>query len=500
MKEDWRADKALWADFFRRRPQDGPKRRASPQEAQGPPGATAAGESVPAGAAPGALAGVGTCPDHPPPGRALTARRRLLLALLSYGLVMLGLGTRNGRVLALVLPLLIYLGTAFFYSPQRLVLGVTRTLSADRVTQGAKVEVKLTITNPGPALEEVLLVDCAPPALDVGEDSTRLRCEIPAGGTLEWSYTVNAKRGNYRFRGVHVLAGDRLGLFWRQATFAAPGQLFVLPEVTRIKRVLIRPQRTRVYSGQIPARVGGPGVEFFGVRDYQPGDPMRWINWRMTARRMEGFLISEFEQERAADVGLILDTRRRGYRRLGEEALFEYAVQAAAALADRFLGDGNRVGLLLYGDLLSWTFPGYGKVQRERILQALAQAELGESLYFDQFGNLPTRLFPTHSQVVLVSPLLTEDLPMLVLLRARGYQLLVISPDPVSYEEKLLLPAPEMRLGARIARLERVLLLRKLLQAGVRVLDWQTDTPFEQAVHAALGRQLVWFRAVGVEA
>jgi hypothetical protein len=48
--------------------------------------------------------------------------------------------------------------------------------------------------------------------------------------------------------------------------------------------------------------------------------------------------------------------------------------------------------------------------------------------------------------------------------------------------------------------LERVLLRRKLQQAGIQVVDWQVDQPFDQAVYASLGRMPHWLRGVGVEA
>jgi uncharacterized protein (DUF58 family) len=170
-----------------------------------------------------------------------------------------------------------------------------------------------------------------------------------------------------------------------------------------------------------------------------------------------------------------------------------------ASLAERFLSDGNRVGLLVYGRVLDWTFPGYGKVQRERILRALASAQPGDSQVFERFENLPTRFFPAQSQLVLVSPLCMDDLPMLIRLRARGYQLLVVRPDPVSMELALLGQQPGVDLAARIVRLERTLLQRKLQQAGIQVVDWRVDQPFDQVIHASLGRMPHWFRAVGVE-
>jgi uncharacterized protein (DUF58 family) len=320
------------------------------------------------------------------------------------------------------------------------------------------------------------------------------------GGEIEISYTVRGKRGVFEFCDVHVAAGEHLGIFRRHTTVSVPGRLFVLPEASRMRQVVIRPLRTRAYAGCIPARQGGGGIAFYGVREYQPGDPLRWINWRVSARHRHQIFTNEFEQERVADVGLILDARQRSDIRGPGDRLFEHAVAATASLALTFLNDGNRVGLLVYGGLLNWTFPGYGKLQRKRILEALARAETGESMVFESFDYLPTRFFPAKSQIVLVSPLCDSDPSVLVQLRARGYQLLVISPDPVSFEVRMLGARTDVELAARIAFLERVLLLRKLRRAGIQVVDWQVDQPFDRVVHASLDRTPQWLRAVGVEA
>lgn len=225
---------------------------------------------------------------------------------------------------------------------------------------------------------------------------------------------------------------------------------------------------------------------------------MRWINWRLSARHPHALFTNEFEQERIADVGLILDARQRSEVRVNGQSLFDHAVHATTSLANVFLNDGNRVGLLVYGGFLDWIFPGYGKMQRARILQALARAEPGESMIFDKLEYIPTRFFPARSQIVLISPLWKEDLLILIRLRARGYQLLVISQDPVSFEAQALGSDPLASLATRIARLERTLLMRKARQIGIQIVNWQVDQSFDHAVRAKLGRIPLWFRAVGL--
>jgi uncharacterized protein (DUF58 family) len=424
-------------------------------------------------------------------------RRAFLLIVLVYLLVIAGLVSLRGELLALAIPLILFLLVGFWKAPGQLHLEIQRSLSGERAMPDQPVQVTLTVRNNGPGLEEMIIEDNLPGGLQVRKGSNRHMLAIPGNGSYTWTYTVSGPRGYYAFSTVLVDASEGLGLLQQRTSFPANGQLFILPPVMRIRRVAIRPRRTNVYSGTIPARLGGPGVEFFGVRAYEHGDPPAWINWKISARRPQELYSNEYEQERVADVGIVLDGRlgtnvlRKGH------SLFEYSVQAVAALADTFLAQGNRVGLLLYGHYLHWTFPGYGKIQRERILQALAKAEPGGSLVFADLAHIPTQLFPAHSQIVLVSPLRLDDFDVLLQLRARGYQMMVISPDPVSYELSYLPDRPEVRSAGRIVAVERALLIQKLQHAGVQVVNWNVIRPFDQVGPAELGRNPALFRAIG---
>lgn len=426
-------------------------------------------------------------------------KRFFLLGVLAFGLILVGLGAMQGGLLLLALPLLLYLGAGLLWGPQRPALLISRRLQRGRFFAGDPVHVTLEVVNDGLPLEQVRIEDAVGQHFEVLEGETRLLTALPAGGRAEISYTVAARRGQYRFPDVLVTASDNLGLFRWQGGMEVPTRLVVYPEVPRFRRLRIRPAQTLAYAGPVPARRGGPGIEFFGLRGYQPGDPLRWINWKASSRHEQALFTNEYEQDRVANVGIILDTRLRSDIRRGQDALFEHAVRAAAGLAGAFLNDGNRVGLLLYGRVLDWTFPGYGKVQQERILAVLARAQPGESMVFDRLDNLPVRFFPPHSQLILVSPLFPDDPSTLVHLRARGYALLVVSPDPVSFEQGAAPESAAGALGGRIARVERTVLLQRLRQAGIQVLDWPVERPLDAVARAALTHAPSWYRAVGVE-
>jgi uncharacterized protein (DUF58 family) len=415
-------------------------------------------------------------------------KRPLLLAFLVYGLVLGGLGLLNERLLLLAVPLLVYLAVALVYRSAPTQLQVGRELSDHSINEGKPVQLTVTLYNAGDHLEELLVEDLPPTTLTIESGETKRLTTLPPGESLSLSYTVTGKPGSYEMAELQVTAGEVLGLFQRRESLSVPAKLAVMPAFRRLRQVAIRPLRTLGYSGPVPSRQAGAGIDFFGVRHYQPGDSFRRINWRVMARHSHTPFTTEFEQERTGDVGLILDVRRQNSFEVAGELMLAHSVRAAAALADAFLRDSHRVGLLLYGAGLDWVVPGYGKVQRERILRRLATAERGESQVFQSLSYLPTRLFPPRSQLVFVSPLSPGDETMLFHLRATHYAVLVVSPDPVSFEAERLPPGPALSLAVRLARVERRLLLQRLRQGGVITVDWQVDRPLDAVLYAALQR------------
>jgi len=405
--------------------------------------------------------------------------RLAFISIITLILIALGLSLHRGEILILALPFVLFLTAQIYFSlnPQNISLSAKRTLSAKRVCGKDEVKVALEIQNQGARLEEVQLVDDIPEGLKIIEGDTSLIASLEAGEKVSLEYTVTANRGRFSWPSIKVVASDHLGGSIVTFELPCPQSLFVLPPFEELRDIEIRPRRTKVYSGVVKARLGGPGVEFFGTREYYPGDPFKWIDWNATARQGKPITI-EFEQERVADVGLILDARERSDVYAKAESLFEHSVRAAASLARFFIKQGNNVGLLIYGRYLDWNFPGYGKLQLEKLMRALAGAQKGHKAVFEELEAIPKRLFPVRSQIVLVSPLLPGDFAALRNLRAL-YSVIVISPNPIDFELQGLKDkdSDAIQLAARIARLQRRVMLNKLRRAGIRVADWDVTKP-----------------------
>ncbi len=416
------------------------------------------------------------------------SNRGLFTALLACALVLAALMLRSGDLALLALPLLAYLGVGILQSPSAPRLRAERTVSRNRVAASLPVEVQVSLANEGGLIRSLRVADQLPPSAQVVEGDAELLAALPAGGVARLSYVFRAPRGRYAWQSIPVVTGDPFDLFPVRFEIPAPGEVLARPTAPRLRHISLRPADTLPSPGSTPARLAGPGTDFWGVRPYQPGDSLRWINWRLSARHSNHFFTKEFEREEIVDIGLILDARPLAEQVPGEDGLFEHSVRATAALAESFLREGNRVSLLVSGETLTRLFPGYGKVQLNRILRCLAQTRCGLNFSLESIKYLPVRLFPSHSQIVVISPLAPDDGRIYHLLKSSGYSILLVSPDPVSWAALRAAPGAAEALSQRAARLERRLSLTRLLRMGVQVIDWQVDQPLSSAISAGLVR------------
>lgn len=414
----------------------------------------------------------------------MTSRAFWLAAGVLLVMALAGLFLFQGEWIALALPLAVYLTLGWLERPTSPTLSAARDLSTDRITEGLPITQSLTVTNNGSSLPEVDMRDAFPPGLSLISGEPWHVLHLPTGGTINVEYALSGVRGRYFLPPVRGMARDSFGLFEKPFTLAAHAMLLVYPRVTDLPPLPIRPPQTKGFSGPIPSRRRGAGQDFLGVREYQLGDSLRRINWRVSARHDAELYANEFELDRVADVCLIVDARPHADQRVRGRRLLDYSVDATAGLAQGFLSAGHCVSVLVYGAGITRVYPGYGKHQLEKIMRVLAAADSGVNYAFETLRNLPVQLLPANGQVVYVGPLVPADLDLLVQLRASGYAVLVVSPDPL-HAERLEAPDPESAdfiLAERLARVERAMLLQRLSRAGVQTVRWRVDQPIAPAL------------------
>ena len=119
---------------------------------------------------------------------------------------------------------------------------------------------------------------------------------------------------------------------------------------------LVAPLDTQLATGDLVARARADGLEFADTRQFVPGDRLRSVDWRASARRGE-LIVNERHPDRNADVVLFLDSFAEARSDEEADGTLELAVRAAATLAGRYLERRDRVGLVTFGGILRWLEP-----------------------------------------------------------------------------------------------------------------------------------------------
>ncbi|WP_337871044.1 DUF58 domain-containing protein [Meiothermus sp.] len=174
------------------------------------------------------------------------------------------------------------------------------------------------------------------------------------------------RRGEYHLPGVRVFVRDLLGVLEREVHLSLErGTVVVYPEVHPV--LLPHLKRTLLADGH-PAEGGmEDATRFVGVRAYTPGDPLRHLHWKATARYGQ-LMMREFERVKSSAIWLHLDLQGEG--RIGEVYL-EHAASLAASLLRAAFEEGLAVGLSL-GDK---AIPvGLGATHEQRLLAVLGRA------------------------------------------------------------------------------------------------------------------------------
>ncbi len=136
----------------------------------------------------------------------------------------------------------------------------------------------------------------------------------------------------------------------------------------------------QLFSGEYHSVFKGRGMEFSEVREYQPGDDVRNIDWNVTARYGHPF-VKVFEEERELTVMLLVDMS--GSQQFGThiKTKQQVAAEISAILAFSALKNNDKVGLILFSDKIEkFVPPRKGKTHALRIVRDVLSFEPGESL------------------------------------------------------------------------------------------------------------------------
>lgn len=210
--------------------------------------------------------------------------------------------------------------------------------------------------------------------LEVGVVTATPAVRASAEG-VAFSYdVVPVKRGEHVIGPVRVRATDPLGLFDFRAGYPLQSRILTFPTPVRLEEV--RSATGGEYGDYQFEGSGarGSGIDFHGVREYQPGDELRRVYWKSTARHGRLNVI-EFEHSLAQDTVIAIDLKRGTEMGRGRYSSLEHGIRLAAGTAQDAVLGGSAVRLIGAGIEGPSAIPGRGQDQYYEVLQALSRVE-----------------------------------------------------------------------------------------------------------------------------
>ena len=351
---------------------------------------------------------------------------------------------------------------------------ITRSFDAEQVFENSNVTIDLVIQNKGRPVGFLEIYDNLPSEVEVNNGSNHTIIRLRKEELVVNKYHLDCRlRGQFRLGNPSLRIYNPSFLFYYEADIESKSSLVVLPQIEPIEGVDLSTDFPKMYQGALPIRRIGTSGEFYGIREYFPGDDFKNINWRVFGRTRK-LMVNQFEREDISDVMLVLDAREISGTGTILRNPLNYSCRAVASLTSFFLRSRNRVGLTIYGETVDVIPPDTGERHLYRILTALAEVKAAGSLGLHTvLGDL--RNFTPRSPVMVISTLENDSTSTNALreITARGFKLTVIAPDTLDYDRDSRIISPTVYFTASASLDNKITEARSL---GARAMRWDPET------------------------
>lgn len=417
----------------------------------------------------------------------------LLLAISGFVVAMLR-GRPEGAVLATPFALALALGVR---GGRTLGLAWHFELASTQAIEGDQIHGTLVIDCPESVELEVAILRHN--GLDLISPASQLGWRVPPGTSqVRLPFTLTGQRwGLFSLEDVTVRARRPFGLFRWEHNLGSGPTLRILPTVERLNR-LLDPASSRASWGIHRSRWVGSGTEFAEVRPYQPGDRLRDLNWRATARLGDPHVNRQIV-ERAGEVVLLIDTTidTAGTSSTVAQTALARGARAAWALASVHLSAHDRVGLVSTGEVNTWLSPNSGERARYQLLETMlsigGDVVAGRHTKTNHSTNsTPDKLIPPAALVVAVTPLWNARIvTSLQAMRAKGRPVAAVI---IGMSDAFPDEHEHQRQATRLFQQLVDARVQALKDANVPTVDWDPGQPVAALVRSlreVAGRNLV---------
>ena len=413
-------------------------------------------------------------------------RKAALMLTSGISLILIGMMISNFQLMIAGLTFISFLAINGWVSGHS-DLEITRTINGTETTmanvyKGDDVIVELTISNNSYRRTQQLEVfDNVPHEMKMRQGINQMRMNLGPGQSARIKYRVRCPlRGHYTLGPVSVRYRNVFNLFANESKVQDRTAITVFPQVREIEEALLRSNVPKMYTGATTLKTPGPGMEFYSLREYLPGDAFRSINWKAYARTGE-LMVNEKTRDAVTDVFIILDTR--DVSRIGTvlKNPLEMGTIAAASISNYFIRRRDSVALVTYGERMDYLPPETGDNQGYKVLSNLAAVRAKGSMPLQAVTNAMSSRMSRGSPVFIISSLEGDGttLPAIRNLAGRGHEVIVLSPSSIDLE-RLISRIP--RMSYEVLKLERQNRLTAISGYGAKVIDWMPDVELSQAL------------------
>jgi uncharacterized protein (DUF58 family) len=241
---------------------------------------------------------------------------------------------------------------------------------------GEEFEVKILLRLRG--LGVVKMVHKIPEHFELKEGSNALTAFIPGFLTVEIVYRgVPTKRGEYELKNLVVEYENLVFTQKGQKVVNLPLELEVKSKLYRIRKIELRRGVARNPIPEIDvSTIGVPGTDFREIRKYVAGDPVKFINWKASAKLGE-MMANQFEVEGKKSIWIFLDANPYMIHGTVLRNYLEAAIELANSLCYYFAVRGYRIGFYAVGHG-ALIYPDAGRKQFAKISRVLNRLEVSE--------------------------------------------------------------------------------------------------------------------------
>ncbi len=222
-----------------------------------------------------------------------------------------------------------------------------KRIVSDKLSNSDENEIAITLENNYPFQTVISLIDELPAQFQ--KRDFNYTTSLQSGEKSTYTYHVRpVERGAYKFGSVHVFASSILQIFSRRYSFSENKEVKVYPSYIQMKKYEFLAMHNNLTEfGMKKIRRIGHTMEFEQIKNYIPGDDVRTINWKATAKRGE-LMVNQYQDERSQPIYSIIDLGRVMKMPFEGLKLLDYAINSTLAFSNIALLKNDKAGMLTF--------------------------------------------------------------------------------------------------------------------------------------------------------